>query len=46
MADFNEFYKISFNSLSFGPKIMFLESFESLQVGLSKTVPYACYQYL
>ena len=45
MADFNKFYKISFNSLSFGPKIKFLESFESLQVGVSKPAPYACYQY-
>ena len=35
MADFNEFYEISYKSLSFCPKIMFLDSFENSRVGLS-----------
>ena len=34
MADFDEFYEISHNSLSFGPKITFLGSFKSLRVAL------------
>ena len=39
MADFDEFYEISYNSLSFCPKIMFLGSFESSRVGLSWPIP-------
>ena len=35
MADFDEFYEISYNSLSFCLKITFLGSFESSRVGLS-----------
>ena len=35
MADFDEFYEISYNSLRFCPKITFLGSFESSRVGLS-----------
>ena len=35
MADFDEFYEISYNYLICGPKIMFLDLFESSQVGLS-----------
>src|SRR5271168_3465246 len=34
-ANFDEFCEISYNSFSFGPKIMFLDSFESSQVGIS-----------
>jgi len=34
MADFDEFYEMSYNSLSLGPKIM-LGLFKSSQVGLS-----------
>jgi hypothetical protein len=34
-ANFDEFCEISYNSFSFGPKIMFLDSFELSRVGLS-----------
>ena len=39
IADFDEYYEISYNSLSFCLKIMFLGSFKSSQVGLSYPTP-------
>ena len=39
MADFNEFYEISNNSLSSCPKITFLGLFKNSQIGLSYAVP-------
>ena len=40
MADLNEFYETSYNSLSFCPKFTFLGSFESSWVELSYPVRY------